>query len=105
MVSHPQSKSFSSNASPGSGQDDFVRRLTGAGTTKLVGQIHEASRAQADGLTQVNQAMGEMNEVVHRTAATAEEAAAAAAELSAQAEQLEAHVLALSELVGGARAA
>jgi methyl-accepting chemotaxis protein len=79
--------------------------VTGSGTTRLVGQIHDASRAQADGLTQVNQAMGEMNEVVHRTAATAEESASAASELSAQAEALEAHVLALSELVGGARAA
>ena len=75
---------------------------TGAGTTRLVGEIDSASRAQAAGLEEVNTAMGDMNQVVHRNAATAEESASAAAQLSAQAEQLDAHVHALSTLVGGA---
>jgi methyl-accepting chemotaxis protein len=75
---------------------------TGAGTTRLVGEIDSASRAQAAGLEQVNSAMGDMNQVVHRNAATAEESASAAAQLSAQAEQLDAHVHALSTLVSGA---
>lgn len=80
-----------------------LRQIATAGgeTTTRIGAIALASREQADGLSQVSIAMGEMNQVVQRTAATAEESAAASEQLNAQAEHLNAWVTQLNGLVEG----
>jgi methyl-accepting chemotaxis protein len=45
-------------------------------------EIDHASQSQATGLSQVNQGMSEIDEVVHSTAASAEETSISASELS-----------------------
>ncbi|MBE0537757.1 MAG: methyl-accepting chemotaxis protein [Phycisphaerae bacterium] len=70
-------------------------------TTDLVGEIAAASQEQAQGIDQVNQAVGQMDKVTQANAANAEESASASEELTAQAEQLNDIVLELSALVGG----
>ncbi|MCX7823778.1 MAG: methyl-accepting chemotaxis protein [Syntrophobacterales bacterium] len=60
--------------------------------TELIGEIAAASNEQAEGVTQINKAISDMDKVVQRTAASAEEAAAASEELSAQAQQLRANI-------------
>jgi methyl-accepting chemotaxis protein len=67
----------------------------------LVNEIAAASREQADGITQVNQAVGQMDQVVQRNAANAEESAAASEELNGQAETLHGVVAELVTLVEG----
>ncbi len=65
--------------------------------THLVGEIAAASTEQAQGIAQVNAAVGEMDRVVQQNAATAEESASASEEMNAQADQMKSTV---SELVG-----
>lgn len=50
--------------------------------------IAVASKEQSDGIGQVNQAVGQMDEVTQQNAALVEEAAAAATSLQEQADQL-----------------
>jgi len=69
--------------------------------TGLVGEIAVASNEQANGIGQLNTSMGEMDSVVQRTAANAEESAAAAEQLSAMASQMEEYVGELLALAGG----
>jgi methyl-accepting chemotaxis protein len=69
--------------------------------TGLVAEIAAASREQAQGIGQLNQAMTEMDEVVQRTAANAEESAAAAGELSSMAVQMKEMAGELTALLGG----
>jgi methyl-accepting chemotaxis protein len=57
--------------------------------TAIVGQIHSASEEQSDGISQVNHAVGLMDQVTQQNAALVEEAAAAAKALEVQAETLE----------------
>jgi methyl-accepting chemotaxis protein len=78
-----------------------VRQSTGK-ATDLVGEIAAASLEQAGGIGQLNTAMSEMDSVVQRTAANAEESAAASEELSAMAAQVEDYVRELLTLVTGA---
>jgi methyl-accepting chemotaxis protein len=77
-----------------------------AGTTKvsdLVGEIAAASKEQAEGISQVNMGLGQIDQVTQQTTANAEESAAAAEELSSQAVQLR-QMLALFKVRGaGAR--
>ena len=54
----------------------------------LVGEIAAASNEQAQGIDQINTAVGQMDQVTQSNAANAEESASASEELSAQAEQL-----------------
>ncbi|MCK4624599.1 MAG: hypothetical protein KAV00_04755, partial [Phycisphaerae bacterium] len=54
----------------------------------LVGEIAAASNEQAQGIEQINVAVGQMDQVTQASAANAEESAAAAEELNAQAEEL-----------------
>lgn len=68
---------------------------------ELVGEIAAASHEQAQGIEQVNKAIGEMDKVVQRNAANAEESAAASEEMNAQAEQMKEYVWQLVTLVGG----
>jgi methyl-accepting chemotaxis protein len=72
--------------------------------TDIVAEIATASGAQASGITQVNQAIAEMDKVTQQNAASAEESSSAASELSGQAEELAAMV-ATFQLQGHAGAA
>ncbi|HEY1173136.1 MAG TPA: methyl-accepting chemotaxis protein [Verrucomicrobiae bacterium] len=66
----------------------------------LVGEIAGASREQSTGISQVNEAMTQMDKVTQGNAASAEESAAAAEELHAQAAALRGAVEQLQALVG-----
>jgi methyl-accepting chemotaxis protein len=68
--------------------------------TGLISDIAAASREQAQGIEQINRAVSEMEQVVQRTAANAEESASASQEMDAQAEHMEGFVRDLSALVG-----
>jgi hypothetical protein len=67
----------------------------------LAAEVANASREQTQGITQINQAVSEMDRVTQTNAANAEEDAAAAEELSAQAEALRSAVQCLEALVDG----
>jgi methyl-accepting chemotaxis protein len=58
-------------------------------TADLVQEVAAASREQASGVTQVNKAMSQVDQVTQRNAAAAEELASTAQELTAQAEALQ----------------
>ena len=68
---------------------------------ELVSEVTSGSREQAEGITQINRAVGQMDKVTQSNAASAEESAAAAQELSAQAEVMKESVAELLQLVGG----
>jgi methyl-accepting chemotaxis protein len=73
------------------------------GTAKiesLIAEITTASNDQAQGIDQVNRAAIEMNKVVQRVAANAEESASASEEMTAQAEQMMEYVSGLVALTG-----
>ena len=61
-----------------------IRRTAG-----LVQEVAAASREQTAGVTQINQAMSQVDQVTQRTAAAAEELASTSQEVAAQAESLE----------------
>ncbi|MBT3199535.1 MAG: hypothetical protein HN350_06420, partial [Phycisphaerales bacterium] len=65
----------------------------------LVGEIAAASNEQAQGIDQINTAVGQMDQVTQSNAANAEESASASEELSAQAEQLTGMVSQLQSMV------
>ena len=67
---------------------------------ELVAEIAAASREQAQGIQQVNNAVTEMDKVVQQNAATAEETASASEEMSAQAQQMQYIVGEMIMLVG-----
>jgi methyl-accepting chemotaxis protein len=67
----------------------------------LVSEIASASNEQAQGIEQINLAVGQMDQVTQTNAANAEESASASEELSAQAEELNGMVQQLRRLVGG----
>ena len=69
--------------------------------THLIGEIAAASGEQAQGIDQVNGAVGEMDRVVQQNAATAEESASASEEMNAQAEQMKGTVHDLVAYVAG----
>jgi methyl-accepting chemotaxis protein len=82
--------------------DSLQRTVTNAAKAAgLVSEIASASREQADGISQVNIAVGQMDKVTQSNAAGAEESASAAEELNAQAAALKEAVTELSQLVGG----
>jgi methyl-accepting chemotaxis protein len=62
---------------------DSVKRVS-----DIMGEIASASREQSDGIEQVNQAIGQMDQVTQQNAALVEEAAAAAASMQEQAASL-----------------
>lgn len=70
------------------------------GVDTLVGEIATASREQAEGITQVNIAVTQMDKVTQSNAANAEESAAAAEQLSAQAASQNEAVNSLLSLIG-----
>ncbi len=67
---------------------------------ELVGEISAASLEQAQGIEQVNKAVGEMDRVVQRNASNAEQSASASEQMSDQAERLKDFVGELVTLVG-----
>ncbi len=69
---------------------------------ELVGEISTASHEQAQGIGQLNTAVGQMDKVTQSNSASAEETASAAEELNAQALSLRESVAELRQLVGGA---
>jgi methyl-accepting chemotaxis protein len=71
---------------------------------QLVGEIAAASKEQAQGIEQVNQAISEMDKVVQTNAANAEESASASEEMNAQAIHLKSYIGDLEVLVGGRNA-
>jgi methyl-accepting chemotaxis protein len=68
---------------------------------ELIQEMSAASSEQAQGIEQVNIAVGQMDKVTQQNAANAEESASASEELSAQAEQMRESAEALLALVGG----
>jgi methyl-accepting chemotaxis protein len=72
-----------------------------AATDALVADIATAATEQAQGIQQVNTAMGQMDKVTQSNASSAEESASAAEELDAQAETMKDLVTQLRTLVGG----
>jgi methyl-accepting chemotaxis protein len=73
-------------------------------TAELVQEVAAASREQASGVQQINQAMGQVDQVTQRTASAAEELASTAEEMSAQSESLQ-QLVAVFKLSGSERAA
>lgn len=69
--------------------------------TTLLGEIAAASNDQAEGVEQINRAVGELDTVVQQNAANAEESASASEEMSAQATQMKSFVSALVNVVSG----
>ena len=69
---------------------------------ELVGEIAAASKEQAQGLGQINQAMNQMDRLTQTNAATAEETASAAEEMNGQALHMKEFVADLTVVVGGA---
>jgi methyl-accepting chemotaxis protein len=67
---------------------------------ELVREIAAASQEQAQGVSQINKALAEMDRIVQQNAANAEESASASEELSAQAQQMKGAVGELVDLVG-----
>ena len=70
-------------------------------TDALVAHIATAASEQAQGIQQINNAMGQMDKVTQANAASAEESASAAEELDAQAETMKDLVAKLRNLIGG----
>jgi hypothetical protein len=68
---------------------------------ELVTEIAAASKEQAQGIHQVNNAVNEMDKVVQLNAATAEETASASEEMSAQAQQMQYMIQEMKALIGG----
>ncbi|MBN2561404.1 MAG: methyl-accepting chemotaxis protein [Phycisphaerae bacterium] len=69
--------------------------------TDLIDGITKASEEQAQGVDQVNTAVGQMDKVTQQNAAGAEESASAAEEMAAQAQAVKGMVDELSAMVGG----
>lgn len=67
----------------------------------LVGEIATASNEQAQGIEQVNNAVGQMDQITQQNAANAEESASASEELSAQSENMDTVVGDLVTLISG----
>jgi methyl-accepting chemotaxis protein len=80
----------------------FAEVVTAAGRVgELISEIAAASAGQADGITQINHVIAEMDRVVQQNAATAEESASASEELTAQAAEMTVMVDDLDVLVKG----
>ena len=69
----------------------------------LIGEIAEASREQASGIEQISRAISEMDHLVQRNAANAEETASAAETLREQSQKMDEVVHSLVALVEGER--
>jgi methyl-accepting chemotaxis protein len=79
--------------------------LTAGKMGELVNEIAAASAEQADGITQLNQAMVEMDQVTQSHSANSQESAALSHELANQAAVLNQHVDRLGQVINGMRSA
>jgi methyl-accepting chemotaxis protein len=70
---------------------------------ELVGEITAASQEQSQGIGQVNRAVAEIDKVIQKNAANAEQSAAASSEMSVRAEQMKEYVDGLAEMISGGR--
>jgi methyl-accepting chemotaxis protein len=68
---------------------------------QLVDEIAAASQEQAQGISQVNTAVAEMDRVTQQTAADAEESASAAEVMSSQAVHMRGFIDDLAAVIGG----
>jgi len=68
--------------------------------SQLIGEVSSASGEQADGIKQINTAIGELDKITQSNAANAEEAAAASQELSTQVRELNDLILVLVAIAG-----
>jgi methyl-accepting chemotaxis protein len=68
-----------------------------------VAEIATASSEQAQGISQVNTAVNEVDKVTQQNAANAEESASASEEMNAQAEQMKVYVAELVAMVGSSK--
>ena len=86
--------------------DELAKALAGISessskVTDLIAEIAAASKEQAQGIDQVNQSVGLMDQVVQKNASNAEESASAAEEMNSQSESLNGMVAELVAVVGG----
>lgn len=72
--------------------------------TVRITEVAAASSEQAQGITQLNHAVGQMNNVTQSNASNTEQAAAASSQLAAQASELNDMVETLSNMVAGRKA-
>ncbi|HET8597161.1 MAG TPA: methyl-accepting chemotaxis protein [Castellaniella sp.] len=79
--------------------DEIVQSVQGV--TAIMNEISSASREQAEGISQINAAVTDMDQVVQQNAALVQEAASAAGSLQDQAEHLSAAVSAFRIQEGG----
>ena len=79
--------------------DEIVQSVQGV--TAIMNEISSASREQADGISQINSAVNDMDHVVQQNAALVQEAASAAGSLQEQAEHLGTAVAAFRLHEGG----
>ena len=70
---------------------------------ELIAEITGATHEQAQGIDQVNKAIGEMDKVVQQNAATAEESASSSKEMNDRAEQMKSYVERLKFLIDGSK--
>jgi hypothetical protein len=85
----------------GKALSDIVMRI--GETTEIVAQMATATHDQAQGVAQVNVAVGQMDRVVQQNAANAEETASASEELNAQAVYLNEMVSGLAMMIDRTR--
>ncbi len=89
------------NALTSATREAFQENVVVAGKVgQLIDEIAAASQEQAQGISQINRAVAEMDRVTQQTAAGAEESAAASEELTAQAEQMKGSVGELAAIIG-----
>lgn len=82
--------------------DSFAQVASASGRiNSLVSEIAAASKEQANGIDQINQAITQIDAVTQRTAASAEESASASEEMSDQARRMKNIVGNLAALVSG----
>jgi methyl-accepting chemotaxis protein len=70
---------------------------------ELIAEITGATHEQAQGIEQVNKAIGEMDKVVQQNATTAEESASSSKEMNDRAEQMKSYVERLKFLIDGSK--
>lgn len=69
-------------------------------TSNLISEISISTKEQSEGMSQIAQAMGNIDQVTQQNAATSEEAAAASEELNAQAVSMQDMVAVIAAMVG-----
>jgi len=86
----------------GKTNESFAKVASGAKKVgEIVSEMKAASDEQAQGIGQISNAIAEMDRVIQRNAANAEESASASEQMKAQAERLKEFVGQLTSLVGG----